>query len=117
MLQPTTIDFKALAELQKDDQELQALQTSSTIPLKFSVTLHLSSQVTLISNTSTSNLCPFVPAKFRHTVFNAPHSLSHPGTQEMQHLISDCYVWPGMKEDVGAWTQAVPTNLNFPDTQ
>ena len=53
MPQPTAIDFRALAEAQTKDQELQALQTSSSTPLKFAVVPHLSSPVTLICDIST----------------------------------------------------------------
>ena len=106
MPQPTAIDFRALAEAQTKDQELQALQTSSSTPLKFAVVPHLSSPVTLICDISTGTPRPFVPAEFRRTVFTALHSLSHPGIRATQRLITDRYVWPGMNSDIRTWTQS-----------
>ena len=72
MPQPTAIDFRALAEAQTKDRELQALQTSiySSEVCSFP---HLSSPVTLICDISTGTACPFVPAEFRRTVFTALH--------------------------------------------
>ena len=83
MPQPTAIDFRALAEAQTKDRELQALQTS---PLKFAVVPHLSSPVTLICDISTGTPRPFMPAEFHRTVFTALHSLSlSPGDTAPHH--------------------------------
>ena len=85
MPQPTAIDFRALAEAQTKDRELQALQTSiySSEVCSFP---HLSSPVTLICDISTGTPRPFMPAEFHRTVFTALHSLSlSPGDTAPHH--------------------------------
>ena len=59
----------------------------------------------IICDTSNGAPRPFVPSSLHHTVFNALHSLSHPGVQATQQLIMEHYVWPGMKKDIKAWTR------------
>ena len=43
---------------------------------------------------STGSPQPYVPSELRHTVFDAFHSLSHPGIRATQRLITARYVWP-----------------------
>ena len=47
-----------------------------------------------------------MPSKFRRTVFNALHSLSHPGIRASQRLITERFVWPRINRDVKVWTRA-----------
>ena len=61
MPQPTAMDFRALAEAQTNDRELQALQTSSSTALKFAVVPHLYPPTTLVCDISTGTPRPFMP--------------------------------------------------------
>ena len=103
--QPPSIDLQALADAQTGDPELRALQNSSTTSLRLQSLPLPASTSTIICDTSNGTPRPFVPSSLRRTVFNALHSLSHPGVQATQQLIKERYVWPGMKKDIKAWTR------------
>ena len=105
-VQRPVVDFEAMARAQVTDPELQALQSSPTCTLQFSTIPQPTSASTLICDTSTGIPRPFVPADFRHSVFDSLHSLSHPGIRAMQRLIDDCFVWSGMNSDVRKWTKS-----------
>ena len=49
---------------------------------------------------------PYIPAGFRCTVFDALHSLSHPGIRATQRLLTAWYVWPSISKDVAQWTRS-----------
>ena len=52
---------------------------------------------------STGVLHPLVPACLWKAVFDAIHSLSHPGIKASQQLISSHFVWSGLTKDVAGW--------------
>ena len=60
--------------------------------------------ITMLCDVSTGTPRPYIPPKFRHTIFNFLHSLSHPGVKATQHLITACFVWPNINRDVKQWT-------------
>ena len=51
-------------------------------------------------------LHPYVPSKFRRTVFDTLHSLAHLGVRATQKLLTTRYVWPSINKDVRHWTQS-----------
>lgn len=69
-------------------------------PLSFCIILHYYDVIQVY----TSSPYPFVPALLCHTVFKVLHSLSHPGVQVTQQLISEQFVRPGIK-DTKHWTR------------
>ena len=78
----------------------------SRTPPQYVFTLSLpASTSTLICDISTGTPCPIVPLSLRRTVFNALHLLSHPGVQVTEWLITQEYVWSGMKKDIKVWTR------------
>ena len=103
MPQPPAVDFEALAQTQAIDPELKALQASPSTSLKFSSVPHLASPVRIVCDMNTGTPRPFVPTDFHRTVFNALHSLSHPGIQGTQQLLADRFVWPGINADVRSY--------------
>ncbi|XP_064483118.1 uncharacterized protein K02A2.6-like [Ornithodoros turicata] len=66
----------------------------------------LGSTARLWCDTSTGTPGPFVPLDFRRPVFNALHSLSHPGVCGTQKIVAERYIWPRMNADVRAWARA-----------
>ncbi len=46
-----------------------------------------------------------VPLKFRRTVFNSLHSLSHPGIRASQRLLTSRFVLPYINQYVKKWTR------------
>ena len=47
-----------------------------------------------------------VPEVLRKSLFNALHSISHPGIRGSRRLISARFVWPGLSRDVVVWARA-----------
>ena len=100
---PPVIDFKAMADAQADDPELQHLQANSSLKLE-QVPL-AGSDATIVCDVSTGVSRPYVPPEFRHAVFEALHALSHPGIRATQRLITSRYVWPGINSDIRRWAR------------
>ena len=71
-----SLDFLLLSQTQADDPELATLHSSSLslkeLPLP-------SSRCTLLCDVSTGHPRPYVPASYRHLVFDILHSMAHPG--------------------------------------
>ena len=61
---------------------------------------------TIICDVSTGVPRPYVPSKFRRSVFNSLHSLAHPGVRATQKLLTSRYVGPNINKDVRHWTQS-----------
>jgi Integrase zinc binding domain len=45
---------------------------------------------------------PLVTAIYHCQIFDAVHSLAHPGIRASRRMISSCYVWPNLATDVTA---------------
>ncbi len=61
---------------------------------------------TLLCDMSTGTPRPYVPQPFHRVVFDALHSLSHPGIRATQHLVTDRYVWPHINANVRKWARS-----------
>ena len=97
------IDLDQIAIEQENDEELEKLKKSSS--LQFSkVPLHTSER-TIMCDVSTGVARPYVPTKFRKTVFNVLHALSHPGVRASQRLLTSRFIWPSINRDVRNWTK------------
>ena len=46
---------------------------------------------------------PIAPPDFRRTVFDVVHNLSHPGVKATVKMVSDKFVWHGMRKQVSKW--------------
>ena len=57
----------------------------------------------MLCDISTGTCRPVVPFDFCKPVFNALHSLSHPGPKPSTRLVPDRFVWNNMKRDVRRW--------------
>ena len=99
----TPIDFDAIANKQKSDEELTKLRESSK--LQFEDLPLYTTEGTITCDTSTGHPRPYIPKEFRRDVFNAIHSTSHPGIRATQKLITQRFVWPSINKDVRSWTR------------
>ena len=99
------ISFQDIAMAQRDDPEISELQSSSN-SLKLQATLLPTSKDTILCDISTGVPRPFIPKKFRRTLFDSLHSLSHPSIRATLKLITDRYVWPNINSDVRKWAQS-----------
>ncbi|GFT24070.1 hypothetical protein TNCV_2063371 [Trichonephila clavipes] len=92
------LNFRAFAEAQTIDSELQQFLHDSTLSLHLELKPCQISDHNLICDTSTGTPRPFVPTTFRKLIFEHLHNLSHPGIAATTKLICSRYVWPCMKK-------------------
>lgn len=100
--QPVTAE--TIASAQKTDQELELLlRTESSLQLdKVKIP---GSQSYLYCDVSNTTQRPFIPKELRKPVFDSLHSLSHPGANTTIKLVTERYVWPGVKKDCREWAR------------
>lgn len=98
------VDFRAMAAAQAEDPSILNLHADSALKLE-QVPLALSNGATLLCDTSTGVQRPVVPESFRRPIFNALHSMSHPGIRATQRLVTQHFVWPGINADVRCWAR------------
>ncbi len=97
------IDFHQLAAAQLEHPETQACRTAIT-GLRWSDEV-LDNGATLLCDISTGRPRPYVPPAWRKRVFEALHSLSHPGAKGSRKLITSRFVWHQMNKDITAWAK------------
>lgn len=97
------IDYAQMAADQIMDSEVQALRTAESSLVLQDVTFN-DSGASLLCDISMDRPRPLVPATWRRRVFDAIHSLSHPGVKASVKLVSAKFVWPGLRKDVKTWT-------------
>ena len=93
-----------MAAAQQDDQEMDTCVTSDS-GLSFQGIKLGPTNTTLLCDVSTGQPRPIVPRSFRKTVFDVIHGLSHPSIRTTQKLITDRYVWKGVRKQVAHWTK------------
>ncbi|GFT54651.1 retrovirus-related Pol polyprotein from transposon 412 [Trichonephila clavipes] len=99
------LNFRAFAEAQTIDSELQQFLHDSTSSLHLELKPCQISDHNLICDTSTGTPRPFVPTTFRKLIFEHLHNLSHPGIAATTKLICSRYVWPCMKKQIKTWVR------------
>ena len=100
----SSIDYAVMARAQQDDPDLTNSADSSSLQLR-AIPLP-TADATLLCDMSTGTPRPYVPQPFRRAVFDALHSLSHPGIRATQRLVTARYVWPGINADVRRWARS-----------
>lgn len=83
---------------------LSNLQASS--PLQFVDFSPITVPGIIAGDTSTGTPRPFVPIDHRRHVFDALHSLSHPGTRASQRLAKQRFIWPSINKDARYWARS-----------
>ena len=104
---PLTFAFAKVSDpwsAQHADQEMAAYRTAISglvlQDVQFGPT-----NTTLLCDISTGQPRPIVPASFRRTVFDAIHGLSHSSIRATQKLLTDRYVWHGIRKQDGSWAK------------
>lgn len=96
------VDIKTLAASQENDPELlYLLKGNSSLKLE----RVLCSEVPIYCDISMPKPRPFVTAAHRRQVYETLHSLSHPGAKSSIRLVSERFIWPGLKKDVRVWVR------------
>ena len=92
------VDYRKMAELQKQDLEPTAYRTSVT---------SLRWEEIDVDDGHCKLLCDVcVPAGMRHEVFDLVHGLSHPGTKATVKIMTSRFVWHGIAKEVREWARA-----------
>lgn len=97
------INYQELARAQNHDPELQKFLSDKITALKLQKVTAPDQNCEIYCDFSTRNVRPFVSNTFRRTVFNALHGLSHPGVRATVKLVTQRFVWPGIKKDCRQW--------------
>lgn len=101
---PSVVDLGKMADAQSKDTDL--VHWSSASSLDFRPMPLPQSDKTIICDWSTGVPRPFVPDAIRRQVFDALHSLSHPGIRASQRLVATRFVWPKINVDIRRWTRS-----------
>jgi cleavage and polyadenylation specificity factor subunit 1 len=103
---PPVINFRAMAQEQQSDTELQQLANDSSSLVLKKFPLEDGSTLELLCDTTTENIRPLVPQSMRRQVFDSLHGLSHPGVKASLQLIKNRFCWPAMSADITRWTRS-----------
>lgn len=97
------VDYKQLSELQESDEELlNLLKQPSNSSLQLKKINLPDANGFIYCDVSTKNVRPFIPQPMRKQAFYSLHRLSHPGPRASIKLITERFVWPGMKANIRA---------------
>lgn len=100
----SAVDYQALARSQEADPELQnLLLTGSSLNLQ-KITVP-GSDHKIYCDVSVQPPRPFITASFRKQVFDGLHNLSHPGNSATVRLVTQRFVWPGIRKDCREWSK------------
>ena len=96
---------EAIAAAQEQDEELDTL-LSGTTALRLQKIHIPGTAVTLYCDTAGERPRPYVPSPLCRQVFDALHSLSHPGIKATAKLVSQRFVRPAIQKDCRTWARA-----------
>lgn len=95
------IDYNRLAEMQtKDEELLNILKQPSKTSLQLKKIKLPNANGYIYCDVSTKQVRPFIPEPMRTQAFYTLHRLSHPGPRPSVKLITERFVWPGMKQEI-----------------
>lgn len=99
-----TINFEDLAKFQETDPELQDLiRNGSSLKLEKVATPTGNAQV--LCDTSSATPRPYLTPQLRKQAFESLHNLHHPGCSATVRLVTQSYVWPGIRKDCREWAR------------
>ena len=93
------VDLTAMAASQVACSDVQELRGYAVLQV---VLVKLGSAV-LWCDVSSGRQRPLVPADWWKNIFNALHTLAHPGIRATPRLVSARFCWKGLARDVGTW--------------
>ena len=98
------IDFTAMATAQQKEKGMKVYRTVKSGLILQDIPFG-PKDTTLLCDVSTGQPRPIVPDTFRWTVFDVIHGLSRPSIRATQKLLTDRYVWHGIRKQVGSWAR------------
>lgn len=105
----TAIDYEAIATDQQSDTELsdilQKSGNSNNPNLIIKQFVIPGSTVMLYGDCSSNRIRPFVTKRFRQQVLTKTHNLSHPSARATTKLMTERFVWPGIRKDCATFVR------------
>ncbi|KAL1446423.1 hypothetical protein WDU94_000016 [Cyamophila willieti] len=101
-----TLDYKALAASQQEDDELQTALNSNDTGMQLKLIHMPEYNVSVFCDISTATVRPFITKAFRQNAFNSVHNLSHPGGNATVKLATQRFVWPSITKDCRTWSRS-----------
>lgn len=99
----SSLDYQSLAKEQESDAELHDLiKNGCSLTLK---KIRLPESGIQVYCDVTTCPRPYITGSFRKQVFNTLHNLSHPGVKATVRLITERFVWPGIRRDCRQWAK------------
>lgn len=103
----TVVSATDLAQAQAADEEIQhRLQNPPQDALRLQPISVSECDLPIYCDVNGQLARPFVPNSLRQQIFSSLHSVSHPGANASIKLVSQRYVWPGLKKDCRRWSRA-----------
>lgn len=100
-----TIDFEELSRQQINDEEIKSiLESNSNLQLKTFVLPN--TNFSIYCDISTGVVRPFITKELRKTAFESIHNLCHANSKKTTKLVTEKFVWPGIKRDCHLWAKA-----------
>ncbi|XP_046806629.1 uncharacterized protein LOC124419853 [Lucilia cuprina] len=91
-----------LSESQVNDEELKEfLEDDSNLKIK-EIEIP-GTQLVIFCDVSTGRARPFLTPPYRRIAFDSMHNISHPGVARTTKIISERFIWPGMRKDCRKW--------------
>ena len=102
-VEPLGLDLKAMAREQPLDADFIRLSNDARSGLSFR-RVDIGNESILV-DVSNGPARPFVPLSWRKRVFNAIHSLGHPGVDRTRQTVAAKFVWPSLRADCSKWAR------------
>ena len=99
------IDFEELAKAQNEEFELMEFYSNNS-SLKLDHCKIPGTDTDLICDVSLNRPRPIVPFSFRKQIFTILHSTGHPSIRSTKRLITERFIWHGMKKDISGWARS-----------
>lgn len=104
----TQINYTDMAQAQRTDPEIHRI-TNENNDEQVSIKLKLFSlpgtDLQLFCDSSTDKIRPYVPQQFRQQILANTHGLSHSGVHATTRLMTDRFVWIGIKKDTAKFVR------------
>lgn len=100
----TSIDYQALARYQESDPELQDLLANGS-SLRLQKIKSVYSDEPIFCDISSGQPRPYITPQLRKQVFAMMHELHHPGNAATVRLVTQRFVWPGIRSDCREWSR------------
>ena len=99
------LDYATMAAAQKDDSDIATY--SQSMPSLVLESIPFSpDKGALLCDTSMGKPRAVIPVAFRRQLFNLLHDLLHPSIRTSQALLTDRFVWKGIRKDIVTWARS-----------